>query len=71
MSKSVLSCLLKLPATEDIYASLNNGFIKFFDEKLPLDLPLLSMPHPIVHELPVPISILSQMSFLRTQSIWD
>lgn len=26
---------------------------------------------PVVHELPAPISILSQMSFLRTQSIWD
>lgn len=40
MSKSILSCLLKLPAMEEIYASFNNGFKKFFDEKLPLGLPL-------------------------------
>lgn len=46
ISKSILSCLLKLPATKKIYASFNNGFKKFFDEKLPLGLPLLSMFHP-------------------------
>lgn len=44
--KSILSCPLKLPAAEEIYASFNNGFKKFFDEKLSLGLPLLSMLHP-------------------------
>lgn len=46
ISKSILSCPLKLPAAEEIYASFNNGFKKFFDEKLSLGLPLLSMLHP-------------------------
>lgn len=36
-----------LPAMEEIYASFNNGFKKFFDEKLPLGLLLLSMLHPL------------------------
>lgn len=46
VSKSILSCLLKLPETGEIYASSNNGFKKFFDEKLPLGLPLWSVLHP-------------------------
>jgi len=44
--ESILSCPLKLSAAEEMYASFNNGFKKFFDEKLPLGLPLLSMLHP-------------------------